>query len=353
MGDHRGFMNIMRESIFVGAFRSFCTAFATILGIAISIGLVLFGIGILSGPNYFPTKAQPTICPDALGNRDLLPGSVPAILRIDIHGVIGMGDLTSDKLEEILLDSRDDFLAHNRVKGVLLHIDTPGGTATDADNIYRMLMNYKAKYKVPIFAYVDGMCASGGMFVASAADKIYATDSSVIGSVGVLLGPNFNFSELMTKIGVSSKTFTEGKDKDMLNPFRPWVPGEDQSIQDAISAMYHRFVAVVAKARPLLTEEKLTQEYGAQIFIADKAAELGYIDVPNTDYSQAISDLTLAAGIHDQERYQVVALSIPKPLFSPFAESLFSPKEVKHKLELGNSFLPELSGKFLYLYLPQ
>ncbi|MBS0615130.1 MAG: S49 family peptidase [Verrucomicrobia bacterium] len=343
-------MNLMRESIFVGAFRSFCTAFAAILGIALSIGLVLFGIGIIAGPNYFPPKAEPLIAADANGDRDLLPGSSPALLRIDIHGVIGMGDLTSDKLEEILLDSRDDFLANNRVKGILLHFDTPGGVATDADAIYRMLMDYKAKYKVPIFAYVDGMCASGGMYVASAADKIYATDSSVIGSVGVLLGPNFNFSDLMTKWGIASKTFTEGKDKDMLNPFRPWVPGEDQSIQNAIAAMYQRFVAVVSQARPLLTKEKLIQDYGAHIYISEEAAKLGYIDVPNTDYSHAVADLATAAGVH--EKYQVVALQIPRPLFAPFAESMFSSKEIKHKLDLGPTYLPELGGKFLYLYLP-
>ena len=341
----------MRESIFVGAFRSFCTAFATILGIAISVGLVLIAIGMIAGPNYFPPKAEPMICPDAQGERALLPGSSPAILRIDIHGVIGMGDLTADKIEEILLDSREDFLANNRVKAILLHIDTPGGAATDADDIYRMLLDYKEKYKTPIYAYVDGMCASGGMYVASAADKIYATDSSVIGSVGVLLGPNFNFSDLMTKIGVASKTFTEGKDKDMLNPFRPWVPGEDKSIQDAIAAMYQRFVSVVSMARPMLTKEKLVQDYGAHVYIAEEAARLGYIDVPSSDYSHAVSALAEAAEMKD--KYQVVALSIPKSLFSPFGESLFGRKEIKHTIDLGPYFLPQLSGKFLYLYLPQ
>ena len=67
----------------------------------------------------------------------------------------------------------------------------PGGAADDSVGIYRALCEYKKKYNVPIYAFVDGLCASGGMYIACAADKIYATPSSVIGSVGVIMGPLF------------------------------------------------------------------------------------------------------------------------------------------------------------------
>lgn len=65
----------------------------------------------------------------------------------------------------------------------LVYINTPGGTVVDADGIYRALLEYKTKYDVPIYAYIDGLCASGGMYVALAADKIFASDVSLIGSV--------------------------------------------------------------------------------------------------------------------------------------------------------------------------
>lgn len=340
-------MNFARESIFVGAIRSFCTSIAVILGLALGVGVVTMAISVLVGPDYFPPKAEPMIVPDAKGERTLLPGSSPAVLRIDFHGVIGMGDLTSHKIESLLLDSRDDFLKGDRVKAVLLHLNTPGGAADDADAIYRALMHYKAKYHVPIYAYVDGLCASGGMYIASAADKIYATPSSVIGSVGVIMGPAFNFSDAMIKIGVSSLTLTQGKDKDALNPFRPWKPGEDASLQAVMASLYHRFVGIVAAARPLLTQDKLINDYGAHVYIAEEAQKLGYIDVAGSDYSHALTGLSEAAGLKD--RYQVVQLTPFHPFLSGLTQSL-SPQ--KFFQWLGVPVSNELSGKLLYLYTP-
>ncbi len=340
-------MNFARESIFVGAIRSFCTSIAVILGLALGVGVVTIAVSVLVGPQYFPPRSEPMVMPDAQGERMLLPGNSPAVLRIDFHGVIGMGDLVSSKIESLLLDSREDFLKGDRVKAILLHLNTPGGAADDADAIYRALMHYKTQYKVPIYAYVEGLCASGGMYIASAADKIYATPSSIIGSVGVIMGPTFNFSDAMTKIGVSSLTLTQGKDKDALNPFRPWKPGEDATLQAVIASLYHRFVSIVAAARPLLTQDKLINDYGAHVYIAEEAEKLGYIDVADSDYSHALTGLTEAAGLKDS--YQVVQLTPFHPFLSGLAQSL-SPQKIFQWL--GAPVTHELSGKFLYLYSP-
>ena len=342
-------MNFTRESIFVGAIRSFCTSIALILGLAIGIGLVGIGIAVLVGPNYLPPKANPMIAPDAKGSRVLLPGSSPAILRIDFHGVIGVGDLTSEKIDNLLLDSRDDFLRGDRVKAVLLHMDTPGGAATDADAIYRALLAYKEKYKVPVYVYVDGLCASGGMYISSAADKIYASPPSVIGSVGVIMGPNFNFSEAMAKYGIASLTLTQGKDKDALNPFRPWRPDEDSSLKAVIASLYDRFVSIVATARPQLTREKLVNDFGAHVFIAKEAEENGYIDVAGSDYSEAVHDLATAAGI--EGKYQVVQLTPQHPFFDGLSQTTL-PQKVLSWLGLSSPEKNQLSGKLLYMYVP-
>jgi len=344
-------MNLTRESIFVGALRSFCTAFAAILGVLVGFFIIAFVVMAAAGPTFLPPKPEFQIAPDAEGKRDLLSGSAPAILRIDVHGVIGMGDMTSEKFQDVLIDSRADLLRGDRVKAVFLHIDTPGGTVTDADAIYRALLNYKAQYKVPIYAFVDGLCASGGMYIASAADKVFATSSSVIGSVGVIMGPSFNFSEAMTKFGISSLTLTEGKDKDMLNPFRPWQPGEDASLRAVMASLYERFVGIVTQARPRLAKDKLVGDYGAQVFIASTAQQLGYIDVAGSDYSHSLSALAEAAGIGGHP-YQVVQLLMPHPFLSSLTHSLFSTGKVKHTLELSPTLNPELSGKLLYMYQP-
>src|SRR5690606_22323692 len=115
-------------------------------------------------------------------------------LQINVHGVIGdaKSGIDTKMAQNILLDSRTGDFKNERGKGILLHMNTPGGTVVDSDNIYRMLKTYKERYKVPVFAFVDGLCASGGMYISCAADKVYAGPASIIGSVGVIIGPFFN-----------------------------------------------------------------------------------------------------------------------------------------------------------------
>lgn len=348
-------MNFTRESIFVGSIRSFCTSLAAILGILVGIILIIMGISFAMGSaSFLPPKAEMTISADADGYRDLLPAGTPAVLRLNVHGVIGMGDMTAGNMKSLLLDSREDMLKNDRVKAVLLHIDSPGGTVTDADAIYRSLMAYKQKYKVPVYAYIDGLCASGGMYIASVCDKIYASDASVIGSVGVILGPSFNFSKAMETYGVQSLTITQGKDKDMLNPFRPWVPGEDQSLRNITKSLYDRFVGIVTTARPNIGKENLVNVYGAQVFVASEAQKLGYIDVAAADYSNALRDLVKAANISEEADYQVVELSTPRSFISELAQGKFSFFKGKftHELQIGNQLPSELHNKFLYFYQP-
>jgi signal peptide peptidase SppA len=347
-------MNFVRESVIVSAIRTFCTSFAAVIGILIGIALVFMGLGMISGSGLYPPKSELMIAPDAEGNRELLPASAPVILKVDISGVIGTKDLNVSTFKELLLDSRQNMLAHDRVKAVLLCIDTPGGTVTDADGIYRMLMDYKEKYKVPVFAFVDGMCASGGMYVASSADKIYATPASVIGSVGVILGPTFNFSELMSRYGIQALTITQGKDKDALNPFRPWKEGEDASIRAITASLYDRFVSIVTTARTRISKEDLINNYGAQIYVSSQAADYGYIDVADSDYATAVKDLAMAANIAEETPYQVMNIGPAHSFLSELAQgecSLLKGK-VTHSLQLTPQMTPELSGKFLYLYQP-
>lgn len=345
----------MRESIFVSALRALCVAFAAMVGIICGGVLLVMALGAFSsGSTLLPEASVMTIEPDAEGDRTVLSDSSPAILKLNIHGVIGLKDNTADKIQDLLLDSREGMLDHNRVKAILIHMDSPGGTVDDADGIYRALIAYKQKYKVPIYVYVDGLCASGGMYISCAADKIYASPPSVIGSVGVIVGPYFNFSGLMDRYGVAARTLTQGKDKDALSPFRPWRPDEDQSIVDITAYLYQQFVGIVTSARPHLDKTKLIEDYGAHVFDVSKAQEFGYIDVAGSDYSAALKDLVAAANIPEKEAYQVVSLEPKRSFFSQFTESslrLFSGK-ITHVFQVSPYLDSELSGKLLYLYQP-
>ena len=348
------FMEFAKESIIVSSVRTFCKSFAAVIGILIGVVLVFMGLMMFSTPDIFPPPSNLLISADANGSRELLPHTAPVILKIDITGVIGLGDLTSEKLETSLLDSREGMLSGNRVKALLLYINTPGGTVDDADGIYRALMEYKKKFQTPIYAFVDGMCASGGMYIASACDKIFASPSSIIGSVGVILGPAFNFSGLMDRYGVQAMTITEGKDKDMLSPYRPWKPDEGASLRTITADLYERFVSIVTTARPHLDRDKLLNEYGANVFISKKAQELGYIDFADADYNMAISELVKEAKFTEAEFYQVMTISPARPFLADLTQGKFSllTGKITHQFQIDSSMNSELSGRLLYLYRP-
>lgn len=342
-----------RESVFISAVRSFCKTLGVMVGILGAFFLIGIALAPLSSPNISPEKSEMIIASDADDNRTILPEDAPVVLKINIQGVIGMDDLTTQAFQDVLYDSRQSPLG-KRIQAILLYIDSPGGSAIDSENIYLALMDYKKKYNIPVYAYVEGLCASGGMYIACAADKIYATSGSIIGSVGVILGRSFfNFSTLMTKIGIESLTISQGKDKDMLNPYRPWHPGEDCSLVNLTKESYDQFVSVVATNRPMLDKQKLIDTYGAQVYLAPTAMNLGYIDTSGATYFQTVKELVAATSIADKP-YQVIQLRRPKNIFSMLTQTSFNllSGKMKHELELGPQARSEFNGKLLYLYQP-
>lgn len=343
-----------RESIFSSFFRILFGSIAAILGICIAVFIVILALSSISDTVSPPQHGELVICADANGDRQKLEDTSPVILKINIEGVIGEFDLASSKVDKLLLDSREGVLSKNRVKGILLFINSPGGLAIDSSTIYRALKSYKEKYHIPIYAYVDGLCASGGMYIACAADKIHATQDSVIGSVGVILGPTFNFSDAMQKIGVAALTLTEGKDKDTLNPFRPWIPGEQQNIQNILAQSYEIFLNTVVESRAQMTKNKLIEDYGANIFIAKDALERGYVDDADSNYNKVLTELVTAAGIPEHQKYQVLQIEPPHTILETVAQTrsfLFN-RQIKHVFPLGPYMTSDMSGKLLYLYQP-
>jgi protease IV len=344
----------MRESMFSQSLRSFLVALFGVIGVAIGLILVLMLFSALLSTNDNEPEAQYTakIAPNAEGVRKAMSKDAPVILKLNIVGVIGAEGLTMANIRELLVESREDTLKNNRVKGILLNIESPGGTVVDADGIYHAIKSYKEMYHVPVYAYVDGLCASGGMYIASAADKIYASNASLVGSVGVIAPSFLNVSSLLEKVGVHSLTLFAGKGKDDLNPLRTWKPDEQASYQDIINYYYQGFVNIVAEGRPELDRKKLVDEYGANIFPAEKAAEYGYIDGASHSYNETLKLLLKEIGIED-DYYQVVELESSnwfKNLFSS-KSTLFTGK-VKHQIQLTPELDPALNNKFLYLYQP-
>jgi len=346
----------MRDSILYSAVRALVVAFCVVIGLCLGFVFISVLIGSMSGDS---TEAKLTtvnteeILPNAEGQRQTLSKDAPVILQINVDGVIGMESLDTKSIRQQLVESREGDFKHDRVKGLLLYINTPGGTVSDADGIYHALLDYKEKYKVPIYAYVDGLCASGGMYVAMAADKIYASDTSLIGSVGVIAPTFVNLTKLMEKIGIDALTLSAGKDKDALNPLRPWKPGEDANYKHIIDYYYDHFVNLVTNHRTEITKEKLIQDYGARIFPAPQAKDYGFVDFTGVSFSDTLKELLKVSDI-TTEKYQVIRLENKgwwKNLFSAEVSTLFKGK-IQHQISISPSVDLMLSNQFLYLYCP-
>jgi len=334
-------------------FRSFLQFLARTL--AFSFGMILFIVMLsvlFKKPYTTPTLTTAHVLPNHEWKQAPLSTTAPTILRLNVNGIIGLDGLKYQNIRDQLIDSIDGQIKQEQVKGILIVLNTPGGAADDSDAIYRLVKEYKARYKVPVWAVADGLCASGGMYIACSADKIYATEPSVLGSVGVIMGTGFNFSALMERVGVQSKTLFCGKNKDELNPFRPWTPEEGSNIQHTINSFYDKFVGIVTENRKEISKEQLI-EMGAQVYPVEDAKQIGFIDGIVQHVDQVLHQF--AKELNIEEKYQFVELkseSLFEELFKSGENALFQ-RKIRHEVVVPGALPQELQGKMLFLYNPQ
>ncbi len=342
------------NSLVKNAANSFCKSLFSIVGFAFGIIIVFVGFSILFSDSSEPQQTTSVrMLPDDEWQITTFSAEKPTILRININGVIGMDHLRKEEVFQELIESQNGALKPGQVKGIIISINTPGGTADDSEAIYRMITEYKKRYKVPVIAHIEGLCASGGTFIACAADKIYASEDSLVGHVGVLLSPPFfNFSKFMERLGIESKTFYAGKDKDDMNPFRPWREGEGQNFERLVTFMYDRFRSIVAQNRPKLTVEALTEQ-GAQIYPAPEAQTLGYIDERVDSVDDLLKSFATELGIYgDYQFLELERHDFFGDLFGARAKAFFATDNKELRIRIPGDIHPDLYGKPLYLYHP-
>ncbi len=179
------------------------------------------------------------------------------------------------------------------IRGILLRINSPGGTLTDSDVIYHSLMEFKRSKKVKIVASMGEIAASGAVYVAMAADEIYAHPTTITGSIGVAIG-HLNYSGLMRKLGVESDPVTSGRYKDMDSPLKPRDEDERALLQELVAAQHEKFVEVVKTGRPRMTTREVRDLADGRIISAQEAQERGLIDKLGylDDAYQRISELS-------------------------------------------------------------
>ena len=193
---------------------------------------------------------------------------------VSLDGVIAPGSEAS--AERIIEGLQDAFKAKN-VKGVILRINSPGGSPVQAGQINDEIKRLKAKNpKIPLYAVVDDICASGGYYVAVAADKIYVDKASLVGSIGVLMD-GFGFTGTMEKLGVERRLVTAGENKGFLDPFSPVDPKQKEYVQGLLAEIHQQFITTVRNGRGARLKES-EDMFSGLIWSGTRSIELGLTD---------------------------------------------------------------------------
>jgi protease-4 len=259
------------------------------------------------------------------------------IAVIPVQGIID-NEQAQDVYRQIKSAQQD-----KRVKGLILRVNSPGGTISGSDQICNEIRKYRKEEDKPVVAFMQGVAASGGYYVSVGCDKIVAEPTVITGSIGVMGGHFVLQGLLEEKLGIQPVIFKSGQKKDWPSPFQPVTEEQRQYIQDKlIDPAYNRFVQVVAEGRgevlTLADVKRLADGsiYGAEEALSEKLIDkIGYID-------EAIEQVKSLAGI---EKARVVEY---RKSFS-FADFLSS--RSRNILKINRSTLYELSTpQILYLW---
>jgi protease-4 len=223
------------------------------LGVALCASVfinVILAVSALSrfggGPRF---EEQPPSFREVIVQRGAR-GSGDKIAVIMMRGLISsslpgsVGDTMVDDMRLALEQARDD----DHVRAIVLEIDSPGGEVTASDIIYSWVV--KTRAKKPVVVYMDSLAASGGYYVACGGKYLIANETTITGSIGVII-QTLNYEQLFNKVGLASVVFKSGKFKDMLNGARPVTPEEREYVQSFVMKTYDKFLGIVARERNL------------------------------------------------------------------------------------------------------
>jgi protease-4 len=200
---------------------------------------------------------------------------------IELKGVIAPDtEASADKITSGLQEAFKD----KRTQGVVLRINSPGGSPVQAGYINDEIRRLRTKYPaIPLYAVVEDICASGGYYVAVAADKIFVDKASIVGSIGVLMD-GFGFVGTLDKIGVERRLITAGREKGFLDPFSPLIPQQKEYAEGMLSEIHGQFIEVVKQGRGKRLKDN-PDLYTGLVWTGQRSIELGLADeLGNVDY---------------------------------------------------------------------
>src|SRR5438067_13046566 len=236
---------------------------------------------------------------------------------VELSGIIAPGADAS--AERVTLALQAAFKDKN-TQGVVVRINSPGGSPVQAQTIYDEMRRLRKKYPdIPLYAVVEDICASGGYFVAAGADRIYVGKASIVGSIGVLM-TGFGFTGLMDKLGVERRLITAGENKGMLDPFSPLREKDKQYVDTLMKDIHQQFIGAVRDGRGKRLKET-PDMFSGLIWTGEKGVELGLADGYGSLDSIA-RDVIKAEDVVDYTRKEGFAEKVARRFGAAVASSL-------------------------------
>ena len=248
--------------------------------------------------------------------REPLPGDHTAL--VDLDGIISAdSQANADNINQGLQDAFEN----KGTRGVILRINSPGGSPVQAGTINSEIRRLRQKYPdVPLYAVVEDICASGGYYVAVAADQIYVDKASIVGSIGVLMD-GFGFTGTMDKLGVERRLLTAGENKGFLDPFSPVDPKQRDYAKKLLGEIHAQFIEVVRTGRGKRLKEG-PDTFSGLVWSGEKSIELGLADaLGSVDY--VARDVIKAENIVDFTPRENIAERFAKRFGAALGKALF------------------------------
>lgn len=212
--------------------------------------------------------------------KSLIKKSKRQVAVINLYGMIsgGRSGLGKSNLSlSSIISYIDKAFSIKGVKAIALAVNSPGGSPVQTELIYNYIRSKADKKKIPIYSFVEDIAASGGYWLACAGDEIYASRSSIVGSIGVI-SAGFGFVEAMNKLGVERRVYTQGKNKSVLDPFQPQKKSDVDLLLGVQKDVHDNFKSLVRTAR----KDKLAADddelFTGKFWSGAQALELGLID---------------------------------------------------------------------------
>ncbi|MEH6503826.1 MAG: signal peptide peptidase SppA [Cycloclasticus sp.] len=233
----------------------------------------------------------------------------PHTAVVDVKGIIVSG---GEADAETIIKSLNNAAEDPNTKGIVLRVNSPGGSPVQSSYVYKAIREIKATHPtMPVYAVVEDLCASGGYFIASAADKIFVNESSIVGSIGVVMN-GFGFTEAMKTLGVERRLYTAGSHKGFMDPFSQVNPNERQHVQSMLNDIHQEFIQAVKSGRG----ERLVENpelFSGLVWAGAESVRLGLTDGIGSLQSVAKNEIG---------EENIVDFTAQKPLFEKIAKSM-------------------------------